>query len=98
LHRDTRRVAVVNIFSKLDPRYLEESHGVLRICRKGNPSQVEDVVVMDVKAIQSVMTIIPADSLGQGLWYVGYKPSSSIAKVIQHPEEDNEDEEDMDDG
>jgi hypothetical protein len=90
LHPEIQQVAIITLFSTLDPAHLQDSYDVFCICRKGNPSQIEDVVVVDVRSIQSVMAIAPAVVLGQDMWYVGYKPSASIAKIVRQPVEDKD--------
>jgi hypothetical protein len=82
-------VAVVTLFSKPDPRWLQLSHNTYRLCRKGGRA---DEVVVPVQDMRSLMAMVPDESqraMGD-MWCAIYRPGSHMARIIDGAPEDRE--------
>jgi hypothetical protein len=72
-------VAVMTLFSELDQNWLQQSSNVYRVCYK---EPEEQVTVVNVKQLQSVIAMVPDIEDGDHRWYAFYKPRFAMSHVV----------------
>jgi hypothetical protein len=81
-------IAVIKLFSLPDQAWLERSHKTYRTCVAGTD---EDIAVVEVKNIQSVIAMHPDFEQGEDRWCAVYKPGRTASRLAGVREEEEED-------
>jgi hypothetical protein len=85
-------VAVVTLFDEPDAYWLEQSYGTYRTCQKGDNNKV---VVVDVKAITSVIAMVPdteqSAEKGCEMFCAVYKPGRAATRLAGDQEQEVDD-------
>jgi hypothetical protein len=83
----TTAVAVVSLFSRPDAELYRKSFKTYRSCSKGNAT---DLVVIPVRAISTVVAMVPDVQRGPQYYYAVYKPGSTAGILTGDDERDVE--------
>jgi hypothetical protein len=80
-------VAVLKLFSLPDQAWLDKSHKTYRTCTAGAD---DDIRVVHVKDIQSVIAMHPDFEQGEDRWCAVYKPGRTASRLAGVQEDDED--------